>query len=337
MGQESDDIVSLPAPPPPNPAARRAGIDAALRKFDGIEDAPLGPARQRQGIFGWASTHRRATGGLVTAALIAVVGIPAMQIAIRNQPADIASERAEPGLATADVDAVQDNAATAANEPPPATSPPVPMARSEPVAPPAEATAAAPTKQESLGFTASEREEKARAANLAPVISAPASPMASVAPAPPPPASPPPPPPPPPAPMAEREAADAVAAESDSIVVTGQQVRRRNMASPAPVTALTAEDAHVDFNEKLRSAFQSNSRSAILRLVGFPLKVDFNGDVRTYRTRSDVERDFARIFTSEVRAAVLNGQANRHLTHAPQCSRTPCPPGSPVRIRAVRP
>ena len=61
--------------------------------------------------------------------------------------------------------------------------------------------------------------------------------------------------------MAEREAADAVAAESDSIVVTGQQVRRRNMAAPAPVTAITAEDAYADFDEKLRSAFQSHSRS----------------------------------------------------------------------------
>jgi len=137
--------------------------------------------------------------------------------------------------------------------------------------------------------------------------------------------------------MAEREAADAVAAESDSIVVTGQQVRRRNMASPAPVTALTAEDAHVDFNEKLRSAFQSNNRGAIFRLIAFPLKVDWGGDVRTYRTRTEVERDFNRIFSDDVRQAVLNGQASRRLTFAPQCARAPCAAGSVVRIRAVRP
>ena len=137
--------------------------------------------------------------------------------------------------------------------------------------------------------------------------------------------------------MAEREAADAVAAESDSIVVTGQQVRRRNMAAPAPVTAITAEDAYADFDEKLRSAFQSNSRSAIFRLIGFPLRVDFDGDVRTYRTRSEVERDFNRIFTSEVRQSVLNGQASRHLTYAPQCARQPCAAGSAVRIKGVRP
>jgi hypothetical protein len=137
--------------------------------------------------------------------------------------------------------------------------------------------------------------------------------------------------------MAERDAAGAVAAESESIVVTGQQVRRRNMASPAPATAVTAEDAYADFNEKLRSAFQSNNRPAILRLIAFPLKVDFDGDVRTYRTRTETERDFDRIFTEEVRQAVLNGQASRHLTFAPMCSRQPCQPGSVVRIRAVRP
>jgi hypothetical protein len=334
LGQESDDIVSLPAPPPPNPAARRAGIDAALRKFDGIEDAPLGPARQRQGIFGWASTHRRATGGLVTAALIAVVGIPAMQIAIRNQPADIASERAEPAPVTADVEAVPDKEAIADAQPNTETVPPVPVARNEPVESPAEPPALA-KEEKRLDFTDSEPAQKARAQAIAPMLSSPAAPAAAAPP-------PPPPPPPPPAPaptasMAERETADAVAAESGNIVVTGQMARRRNMVSAAPATAITAEDADADFQEKLRSAFQSNSRPAILRLIAFPLKVDWGGDVRTYRTRTEVERDFNRIFSDDVRQAVLNGQASRRLTFAPQCARAPCAAGSVVRIRAVRP
>jgi hypothetical protein len=43
MAIDSEDSVSLPVPPLPRPAARRAAIDMALRKFDGIEDAP--PAR----------------------------------------------------------------------------------------------------------------------------------------------------------------------------------------------------------------------------------------------------------------------------------------------------
>ncbi|MCL6699634.1 hypothetical protein LZ496_12680 [Sphingomonas sp. NSE70-1] len=339
MGQESDDIVSLPAPPPPNPAARRIAIDTAMRKFDGIEE-PAKP-RTRPGIFGWAATHRRATGGLVTAALIAVVGIPAMQIAIRNQPQEVASERAEPSLPTANVQSIDSNpapdAAALPAEPapePPATS--VPLARNEPIAAPEEARALA--KQEQPGFTDARPEQKARVATTAPLLSArPASPMASVAPAPPPPAPPPPPPPPPLAPMAEREAADAVAAQSENIVVTGTLARRQNMKSAAPVAEVTAQEAYDDFNDKLQSAFQANNSAAILRLIGFPLKVDFNGDVRTYRTRSEVERDYDRIFTIEVRQSVLNGQPGRHLTFAPQCPRTACPPEATVRIRAVRP
>jgi hypothetical protein len=109
------------------------------------------------------------------------------------------------------------------------------------------------------------------------------------------------------------------------------------MSSPAPATAITAEDAYSDFHEKLRSAFQSNNRAAILRLIAFPLRVDFDGEVRTYRTRTETERDFDRIFTEDVRQSVLSGQASRHLTFAPICSRQPCQPGSVVRIRAVRP
>ena len=137
--------------------------------------------------------------------------------------------------------------------------------------------------------------------------------------------------------MAERETADAVAEESGNIVVTGQLARRQNMASPAQKTVVTAEDAYADFQEKLQSAFQANSRKAILGLIGYPLQVNFNGNTRTYRTRSDVERDYDRIFTAAVRESVLGGQASRHLTLAPTCSRQPCASGSVVRIRAVRP
>jgi hypothetical protein len=326
LGQEGDDITSLPAPPPPNPAARRSAIDTALRKFDSVEDAPRAKIR-RTGIFGWASSHRRATGGLVTAALIALVGIPAMQIALRNQPNEVASERAAPGLATADVEAVQDNAVTEIAEPRSdrqATAT-VPIARNEPVAAPEETGPVLAKDEQKLGFTASEPSQKARVAKVAPMISTPALPGAAAAP-------PPPPPPPVPAPpMAEREAADAVASESGNIVVTGQKARRQNMASPAPATAVTAEDASADFQDELQSAFRTGNRKAILGLIGFPLKVDFNGDTRTYRSRSDVERDFDRIFTSDVRESVLSGQPTRHLSFAPS------PPDSTVKIRAVRP
>ena len=40
MAIDSDNQLSLPDPPPPRPAARKEAIDAALRKFDGIEETP---------------------------------------------------------------------------------------------------------------------------------------------------------------------------------------------------------------------------------------------------------------------------------------------------------
>ena len=92
MGQDGDDRLSLPNPPPPRPAARREAIDAALRKFDGMEDAPAAGRRKRPLLVQWASTHRAAAGGLVTAALFAVIAIPAIQVAIRDNPQQVASE-----------------------------------------------------------------------------------------------------------------------------------------------------------------------------------------------------------------------------------------------------
>src|SRR5688572_28905019 len=41
MGKDSELPVSLPTPPPPRPAARRDAIEMALRKFDGVEEAPV--------------------------------------------------------------------------------------------------------------------------------------------------------------------------------------------------------------------------------------------------------------------------------------------------------
>lgn len=325
MGQQGDDIVSLPAPPPPNPAARRAGIDAAMRKFDGIEDVGTRPTPpRRQGIFDWAASHKRATGGLVTAALIAIVGIPAIQVALRDQQQEIASEQAAPGPIGAGTEPVPDNAAADVAETPVLPEATVPVARSEPVETPEVAPERA-TEERAVALDEQAAARKARPATVAPMTAPSASPFAA---APPPPAPPPPPPPPPSAPMAERETADAVAAQSGNIVVTGSRVRRQELGSAAPV-AVTAESSYAEFDRKLQSAFRSNDRKAILGLVGLPLQVNFNGDVRTYRRRGDVDRDFARIFTPAVRASVLSGQATRHLSISQS--------GGSWRIRAVRP
>ena len=331
MGQDSDDLVSLPAPPPPNPAARRSAIDTALRKFDGIEDAaPVHPSPWQ-----WAATHRRATGGLVTAALIALVSVPAIQVALRDQPKEAASEEAVFDRSPSAEPAAPD--AATLSEPPAAAE------REESPAP-AEPEPHAQTPAENRTSLIANR--SAQTARIAPPagidFAPPAAPLAAAPPLPPPP------PPPPPAaaqreakPHAEAEAADM--ADSQNIVVTGSRVRRQNLESAVPVTVIT--DPYAEFLGRLQSAFRVNNRRAVIGLIGFPLAVHYRGETRTYRSASDVERDYDRIFTSGVRASVLNrspGAAEEQkeagpVVMGPTCSRDPCKPDSPIRIREVRP
>ena len=87
MAQDGDDIVSLPSPPPPRPAARQAAIESALRKFDGVEEAPAArPAAGRPSRIRWAGMQRRPAGALIAAAVLVVIGIPAIQVALREPP-----------------------------------------------------------------------------------------------------------------------------------------------------------------------------------------------------------------------------------------------------------
>src|SRR5438128_64885 len=74
-----DDSTLLPNPPPPRPAARDAAIAAAMRRFDGIEDKPAASAPRP---VHW--TRKPQFGMLVTASLVAVLGIPAALIALRS-------------------------------------------------------------------------------------------------------------------------------------------------------------------------------------------------------------------------------------------------------------
>ena len=119
MAIESDDPISLPKAPPPRPAARRAAIETALRKFDGI-DEPTAAVRPTR--FGWASVHRRPVGALVTAAVVAAISIPLALVTLRELPQAEAPPQA-----------------------PPAAVQPAPPAQAEQAAPPFEVTAAAET------------------------------------------------------------------------------------------------------------------------------------------------------------------------------------------------
>jgi len=328
MTIDSDDMISLPSPPPPRPATRRAAIDAALRKFDGIDEpARSREVRRRPSLAQWASTHRRPVGALVTAALVAVISIPVIQVALRDHPIEVASEDRQLGPVQRSVDTVQGT--TTFEEPAADQS----IANEPPSLAPSRQTAPAAVAENRSGFVAAQRDEKAQLVAPAPLVIAPAEPPMVAAPA-----SPPPPPPQAPA----MEAQDSAA----GIVVTGSRVRRQNLESAMPVTFVG--DAHADFLSRLQAGLEANDRRAVIRLIGFPLRVSWNGDTRTYRTAKDVERDYDRIFSPSVRQSLID-QRPETLTKRDGgrlmgngrlwfgCGLRSCSSDATIRIREVNP
>ena len=327
MGQEGDDIFSLPAPPPPRPAARREAIQTALRKFDGIEDAPAERAARERPIS-WSTVYRRPAGAFATVALIAIISIPAIQIALRDRPAAEAppateSITAQPGQPPSLPEPGQPQAdeAVAAN-----------VSSAEPAAasPSALPSAAA---QERSGFAPSDRNEKAGIVAPAPMMAAPAPPPLV--------AAPPPLPPPPAESQAQMDAEGA-----GRIVVTGSRISRPNLESASPVTVIG--DPSGEFLSRLQAGLGANDRRSIVGLIGLPLRVNFGSESRTYRSRQDLERDFDRIFTPAVRQAVLNLRPGALMSRDGGrlkgngrlwfgCARKSCPSEDSIRIRAVTP
>ena len=340
MGNDSDDIVSLPSPPPPRPAARQAAIETALRKFDGVEDpASPQPARGRPRRQ-WATLHRHPAGILVAAALIAVVSVPAIQVLMRDHSAAEVVETADTPLS-----------------PPSRVSPgpgsgPV-ATRVAPVAGPAPASPAAGSLAPALPVgrgPSSAGFNQARPATDTPTpVSDVSSPTMAAA-APPPPT---PPPPPPPSPEAE------AAAEADEIVLTGSRITRpqaesrsaakaqRNTETASPLAMI---DRYGEFLSRLQAGLRANDRRAVVRLVALPLRVTIDGQPQVYRSASDLEGDFDLIFTPAVRQAALAMQAgtlqsrdggrlrgNGRLWFGTSCSGPTCPSDAPIRIRELNP
>ena len=326
MAIHSDDLVSLPGPPPPRPAARKAAIDAALRKFDGIEEIAGRSGAGRPPT--WATMYRRPLGALVTAALVAVISIPAIQVALRDDPPEVVTEAGEPPVAQP----VQNSADTVPAPP----APPPARAEEAVVSQPASGQAAASPLAVAEGRANRVSGEVDRKASLAP------PPMA--APAPPPLVASPPSPPPPPPPSAPAETQQE-ASDTGSIVVTGSRVRRPNMESASPVTIV---DPHGEFLSLLQAGLGSNDRRAVIRLIALPLRVNFGSGTRTYRSSREVERDFDRIFTADVRRAALELRPDTMMVRDGGrlkgngriwfgCARSSCPSDSSVRIREVNP
>lgn len=293
MAIDGENSVSLPVPPPPRPAARRAAIEMALRKFDGIEEPVPSPTREPR-RFRWASLNRRPAGALVAVAIMALISVPAIQIALRDNPPETATESAGPGVPV-QIPPLADS--FPANEPPPQA--------------PGDRAVAAAEEAPGTPPPAGDAEQDAIVADrkaAMPALPSPAapSPMAVIAAPPSAPAPPPPPPPPPPA------GAQAETSDVGSIVVSGSRIPANSRSSSfaqraqAPPSAREIIAPYGEFLNRLQDAFGGNDRRGVVRLVAIPLRVNFPGGARTYRSRQDVERDYDRIFTPAVRQAAQN-------------------------------
>ncbi|MEE8611319.1 MAG: tetratricopeptide repeat protein [Sphingomonas aquatilis] len=268
-----DDLArQLPDPPPPRPAARRAALDAAMARFDGVE-APTQSTRPPPARAGWR-LRPGPVGALASIALVAVVGIP-MALDHRDVPSEVARQRpkgdARPERIVAD-----------------RTTPgPTSAVKVEPTPTPAATARRATDTQED-------------AAPPPPPAPAPVSaraPVSAFAPAPVPEAvvepAPPPPPPPPPAPAAPMSAP----AQAQDVVVTGSRVARRTGVGRYTERAysIAADPADTALRTGLAALASGDSTAAIGALDrAIALRPDlasaYLNRALAYRQRGDLAR-----------------------------------------------
>ena len=320
------ESVSLPEPPSPRPAARDAAVGAALRRYDGLDEA----ADTAPPAVPW--TRRPQFQLAMAASLVLVVGLPAALIGLRDQGSAPAKVSAPAAPAPRQAGTNPNDTAADAAKPVAGTSeqgqrpPLVASPRQVPAAPPpAVALNEAPAP-------AAERDEDYAAA------------------------PPPPPPPPAPAPEMAQKSAEASAGE---LVVTGTRIPRPSLTSPSPVTVVSSERDQISsvakrdrgyaaFLERLQAAVGDKDRGAVIRLIRFPLRVNSGGRSQIYPDARSVRRDFDIIFTPRVRQAILAQRADRLFVrdvgamigdgevwfdHA--CSDSSCSRPGPVRITAI--
>ena len=327
------DSITLPEPPPPRPVARDAAIEAALRRFDGAESTTKASAPR----MGW--NRNPAWGLAIAASLVAVIGLPAAFIALRDQGSHPISEPAPARSAEQPRRAVPAQLTPQAAPSAPTEDRAIPI---PPGAPPARLQ---------------RHDIEIPAPAIAPMAAAPAPPESGMlAAAPPPPA---PPPPPPPAPMAQKSAS-----ESREIAVTGSRIRQGSssneasdalndlpaMQAPKAPDRVQKDRAYAVFLSHLQTAIRTNNRDAVIKLIGFPLRVNFDGGSRTYRNARSVRADFDRIFTPPVRNAIVAQRLDRlfgrdqgimigsgEIWFDHVCLDRNCDRVGPVRITAVNP
>lgn len=145
MPMPDDDIMAaLPHPPPPSPKRREAAIGEAMARFGGAGQAA--PGRTAQPVARpsgwWANIRRPQATALITAALVAAIGLPvAWTIDFRpHAPAEQAAPAARDVVRPATAEAAARADTATAPSPPPAVA----RAVSTPAAPPEAGTAPAP-------------------------------------------------------------------------------------------------------------------------------------------------------------------------------------------------
>ncbi|MGY4397351.1 hypothetical protein ACVWZA_002545 [Sphingomonas sp. UYAg733] len=162
---------ALPEPPPPNPARRQTAIDAAMRRFDGVDERPVpraGPTRSGPTRSGgaseppwWTRLGRPQLGALVSVALIALIGVPVAMVSLNDPYGPMSVPR------PAAVDAPAPKSAGSIAGPSTMIAPPPPVAP-KPVAPPTLAEIPAVRTPDPLA------ESNADAVASAPPVAAPA-------------------------------------------------------------------------------------------------------------------------------------------------------------------
>ena len=79
MGSDDDIAAALPRPPLPAPARRAAAIEAAMRRFDGVDALPPEPAAAGRGpdaIPWWRRPALTYAGAFASIALVALIALP---------------------------------------------------------------------------------------------------------------------------------------------------------------------------------------------------------------------------------------------------------------------
>jgi hypothetical protein len=335
MAVEKDQARWLPDAPPPRPAGRDAAIEAALSRFDGATDTPPARVVSRKA---WFRTHRPQLGLVLASTLILVVGIPAAFIGLRNQGSPPEST---PTAASETSSAADNMAAPRMKNEPSAVVPPVSAPQSAAETSPVSRAPANDKPETSSGSAQAETPEDNRA-------------RAQAAPSPPPLVAPPglapaPAPPPPPPPAAQSDEASRQLS-SQNLVVTGSRIPAPAQEGSKAAEVTSPERSYEKFLAALKASVETDDERAIVKLIGFPLRVNFPEGPRSYSDPGSVHHDFSRIFTARVKKAILRQRADRlfvrdqgamvgsgEIWFARTCANPQCTPPGPVKITSVNP